>query len=143
MMRIPSEVSYIRKISAEIESYLKANNIEDSAIFDIRLCAEEAVKNAILHGNGGKKDKAVFISYSLEGGRFTLEVEDEGNGFDPRMVPDPTAEDNLLKGSGRGVFLIHKLMDEVKYNSRGNRIFMVKLINKNNGGKANAGQAGR
>ena len=109
---------------------MKSHDVDESVIFDIRLCVEEAVRNAIVHGNKSNRDLPVHISYSLEGDRFTVEIEDQGRGFDPDKVPDPTLEENLLKGGGRGVFLIYKLMDEIKYNDEGNKIFMVKYIRK-------------
>jgi len=133
-MKIPSDTKRIREASSEIEKFLRSVNADDSLIFDIRLSVEEAIKNAIIHGNKSNEKLPVLISYSLDDGRFRMEVEDQGKGFDPASVPDPTTEENLLKASGRGVFLIEKLMDEVKYNERGNKIFMVKSIRKNKGG---------
>ena len=62
-----------------------------------------------------------------------IEIEDEGAGYVPDKVPDPTKEENLLVDRGRGVFLIHKLMDEVKYNDKGNKIIMTKYINNHKG----------
>ena len=133
-MQIPSDITYVRKISVEIENFLKSNDVDNSIIFDIRLCAEEAINNAIIHGNKKNKARSVFITYSLEGDKFTLEIEDEGEGFDPRQVADPVRDKNLLKGAGRGIFIIRKFMDEVKYNKKGNKIFMAKLIKKKKGG---------
>jgi serine/threonine-protein kinase RsbW len=127
-MKIPSDIKYIRKVSAEVEDFLKSKNVEKSLIFDIRLSLEEAIKNAIIHGNKNRKGLSVFITYSLKGGSFTMEVEDQGAGFDPAGVPDPTLEENLYKGGGRGVFLIEKLMDKVRYNDRGNKVFMLKNL---------------
>ncbi|MBL7157459.1 MAG: ATP-binding protein [Candidatus Omnitrophica bacterium] len=134
-MKIPSDIKYIRKVSTEIENFLKSKNVDKSEIFDIRLCVEEAVKNAIIHGNKNKKDLPVFISYSLEDGRFAIEIEDKGKGFDPGKVPDPTKEENLLTEGGRGVFIIRKMMDKVRYDnsSRGNKVFMVKFIGDKKG----------
>lgn len=133
-MRIPSDTRHIRRASYEIEKFLRSINTDDSLIFDIRLSVEEALKNAIIHGNKNDRKIPVFISYSMKGGKFRVEVEDQGSGFDPASVPDPTAEENLLKAAGRGVFLIGKLMDEVEYNDKGNKIFMLKLVPKNKGG---------
>lgn len=133
-MQIPSDIAYIKKTSAEVENLLKSNNVDDSTIFDIRLCVEEAIKNAIIHGNKKKSNLPIFISYSLKGGRFIIEIEDQGNGFDPDKIPDPTLDENLLRGEGRGVFLIQKLMDEVRYSDRGNKVFMVKYLKKHKGG---------
>lgn len=134
-MRIPSELSYIRKVSSQIEHFLRSKGVDDSNIFDIRLCLEEAVKNSIIHGNKNNKDLPVFITYSLDKDRFSVEIEDRGKGFDPDKVPDPTTEKNLLKAGGRGVFIIQKLMDEVKYNCSGTKTFMVKSVRKRREGK--------
>lgn len=133
-MRIPSDIKYIRKVSSEIENFLKEKKIDEIFFFDIRLSVEEAVKNAIIHGNNNNKKLSVAISYFLENDKFRVEIEDEGPGFDPKKVPVPTLEENLLKAGGRGVFLIEKLMDEVKYNRRGNKVTMVKYFRKNKGG---------
>ena len=132
-MKIPSDISYIRKISAEMEEFLRSRKVNDSAIFDIRLCVEEVVKNAIIHGNKGNRELPVNISYALKGNEFSIEVEDQGEGFKPEKVPDPTKGENLYREGGRGVFLIHKLMDKIEYNDRGNKIFMVKFIDKDKG----------
>lgn len=134
MMKISSDIKEIRKASAEVENFLKANNIDKSSVFDIRLCVEEAVKNAIIHGNKKNKNTPVFIQYSLDGDKFKMEVEDKGNGFNPDELPDPTLDENLLREGGRGVFLIHKLMDEVKYSNNGNKVLMIKFVKKNKGG---------
>jgi len=133
-MKIPSDIKYIRKISKEIENFLKPHKVSDSVLFDIRLCFEEALKNAILHGNNAKRDLPVFVSYSLNKDRFTMEIEDQGKGFNPDKNPDPTKGKGLLKEGGRGVFLIQKLMDEVEYCGRGNKVVMVKYIGKSKGG---------
>jgi serine/threonine-protein kinase RsbW len=133
-MRIPSDISYIRKTSKEIEKFLKEHSVSESEIFDIRLCAEEAIKNAIIHGNKEKKNLFVNISYGFDDGKFIMEVEDEGEGFNPGELPDPTEKENILKSGGRGVFLIYKLMDKVEYKGRGNKAFMVKSIKYKKGG---------
>ena len=66
--------------------------------------------------------------------KITIEIEDKGDGFKPEKVADPTREENLFNLGGRGVFLIQKLMDEVQYKGRGNKVFMVKFLKKNKGG---------
>ena len=110
--------------------FLKEHKIEPSVIFDIRLAAEEAIKNSIIHGNKSDRKKQVSISYSLDDNKFKLAIGDEGEGFRPFELPDPRDEENLLKLGGRGVFLINALMDEVKYNDSGNEVSMVKFIRK-------------
>ena len=133
-MKIPSDIKHVRKASAEIENYLRSKKIDESIIFDIRLSVEEAIKNAILHGNKGQKDLSVLVSYLLNGKEFTVEVEDAGSGFAPAGLPDPTKDENLAKAGGRGVFIMQKLMDETKYNARGNKVSMLKYV-KSKGGR--------
>lgn len=84
--------------------------------------------NAITHGNRRDRRKSVKITCWAEGDKLNIEVEDEGGGFDYRTLSDPTTNDNLTKGSGRGVYLIHNLMDEVVHNGIGNKIKMVKYL---------------
>jgi len=127
---IPSDVKYIRKVSSDVLKSLSSYAPDGSLSFDIKLCVEEAVLNAIAHGNRRDKDKRVRIAYWVEDGRLIVEVEDEGRGFDYRNISNPTEEGNILKASGRGVFLIRHLMDEVEYNDSGNRIRMVKKLTK-------------
>ena len=139
-MQIPSEIKQIRIVSSEIENFLKnKHKLSDSVLFDIRLCIEEAVRNAIVHGNKNKKDLPVLINYYVKDGNFAIEIEDQGKGFDPKKVPNPLTGENLWRAGGRGVFLMHKVMDKVEYNSRGNKVFMVKFIDGNNKEAKNAG----
>ncbi|MGH9900606.1 MAG: ATP-binding protein, partial [Pyrinomonadaceae bacterium] len=90
------------------------------------IALDEAFVNAVKHGNKGDASKLVRITadLSVKEARFT--VEDEGEGFNLRDIPDPLDPSNLFKTSGRGVLLIYNIMDEVEYNERGNRLTMVK-----------------
>ena len=141
-MKIPSDISYIRKIGSRIEDFLKFRNVDPFTIFDVRLSVEEAIRNSIIHGNKSDRKLPVFVEYYLDNGRFTVAIEDRGRGFDHKKVPDPTTEENLLREGGRGVFLMKKLMDAVEYNSRGNKVNMVKFIRKVKG-EGYAGEAGK
>ncbi|CAN5382785.1 hypothetical protein BH20ACI2_BH20ACI2_09540 [soil metagenome] len=98
-------------------------NPEQSNLF---VALDEAFVNAVKHGNKYDMHKLVRIraEVSKEEARFT--IEDEGEGFDVASVPDPLDPENLFKTSGRGVLFIYNIMDEVKYNARGNRLTMVK-----------------
>ncbi|MFA5144315.1 MAG: ATP-binding protein [Candidatus Omnitrophota bacterium] len=124
----PSEIGYIRKTSSEILNGLSRCKVTDDKLFEIKLCVEEAVRNAIVHGNKLDGKKLVKVSYWVDGDRFIIEIEDAGEGFDPRKVPDPTVNSNMLKESGRGMFIIRKLMDKVDFNSKGNKIRMEKKL---------------
>jgi len=88
---------------------------------------DEAFVNAVKHGNKFDLTKMVRISVDLSPEKASFTIEDEGEGFDVGKIPDPTDPENLFKTSGRGVMFIYNIMDEVKYNSRGNRLTMVKL----------------
>lgn len=129
VVKIPSDIKYTRRVSSGVLESLASYRMSESDIFDIKLCVEEAVINAITHGNRRDKRKPVKISHWIEDNRLNVEVEDAGGGFDYKGLSDPTAGDNLMKGSGRGVYLIKSLMDEVEYNEVGNKVKMIKYLN--------------
>ena len=82
--------------------------------------------NAIKHGNGLDCDKKVHVEIKVTGDEFYSRITDDGEGFDPGDVPDPTADENLEKTSGRGVMLIKNFVDKVAYNEKGNSIELFK-----------------
>jgi len=125
---IPSEIRYVREISSKIIKELGSRNVGESALFDIKLCVEEIVRNAIQHGNLSDKRSRVRIHYRIKDGLFTIEVEDSGSGFNHNKVPDPTHKDNIFKGSGRGVYLVRRLMDKVEYSEKGNKVKLTKRL---------------
>jgi len=133
-IEVPSEVAHIRIVSDKILNSLKDYNLNEDELLDIKLCIEEALRNAMEHGNKSKKNLPVKISYCVNKDKLEVTVEDVGRGFDYRKLPDPTKDENIMKGGGRGVFLILRLMDEVIFSDKGNRITMVKKIN--HGGSA-------
>lgn len=89
---------------------------------ELRLALEEALVNGLRHGNGGDPSKRVVLRYRVCAEEVLVEVEDEGPGFDPSAVPDPTVEENLLKPSGRGLLLMRHCTCWVRYYGRGNRL---------------------
>ena len=95
-------------------------------LFSVRLALEEALANAIKHGNQMDPNKSVHISCHIDEHRIRLVVEDEGQGFQLNDVPDPTTEENLDKPSGRGIMLIRSFMSLVEYNETGNRLILEK-----------------
>jgi len=129
-MQITSDIENIKVISAEIVNSIKKykKDVHNDTLFDIKLCIEEAVRNAIVHGNKSQKDLHVDISYNIDDNKIKISVEDQGKGFHVEAVPDPTDEQNLYKESGRGVYIIHRLMENVTYNEKGNRVIMEKKL---------------
>jgi serine/threonine-protein kinase RsbW len=91
---------------------------------------EEALVNAIKHGNGLNPSKKVRIAYHVRAEHFEIVVADEGPGFDPDEVPDPTAPENLERCCGRGLMLMRHYMSEVAFNRRGNSVRLRKLRKK-------------
>lgn len=125
-IEIPSNIKYIKKVSQEILEHLERLNVDQSIQFDVRLAVEEAVRNAMEHGHFDNEALPISILYSVDSDKVKIVVEDKGEGFDLKKIPDPREGDNLFKGGGRGVFLIYKLMDEVQYNKKGNKVTMAK-----------------
>ena len=95
-------------------------------VFGVRLALEEALVNAIKHGNGMDPNKKVHIECRVSRERVWIRIRDEGEGFDLNALPDPTLEENLEKPSGRGVLLMREFMTNVEYNDRGNCVTLEK-----------------
>ena len=92
---------------------------------NFRVGLTEALSNAMRYGNGDDPSKRVIVEVSMLRGRVEARVRDQGLGFDPALVPDPTQPENLTKPCGRGLFLMRELLDEVTYNDRGNEVTLV------------------
>ncbi len=123
---IPSAISLMHPILDYLMKRVEkvgVVNLENSNLF---IALDEAFVNAVKHGNqfDVKKNVRITAEVSPKEARFT--IEDEGEGFDVNSIPDPLDPENLFKTSGRGVLLIHNIMDEVRYNERGNRLEMIK-----------------
>ena len=110
----------------ELLDLLELDGWSHDDMFAIRMAVEEAVMNAIKHGNDEDRDKKVYVLFRLNEDEFYAKISDQGNGFCPDDVPNPTEEANLEKTSGRGVMLIKNFVDECKYNSCGNSVELVK-----------------
>lgn len=127
---ISNDNHLLKQESKKLIDALKEQGVDEEIVFDIHVGFEEALRNAMIHGNKSNPDKKVKIETDIGEEALTIIVEDEGAGFDPVKVPDPTKDENLLKESGRGVYLMHHLMDEVRYENGGRRVVMVKFFNK-------------
>jgi serine/threonine-protein kinase RsbW len=124
---IPSDPLEACRVQEHIERLLAANHFDEREIFGIKLALEEALVNAIKHGNKMDRSKRVHIQYIVQPHRFEIGIADEGGGFDPGSVPDPLAEENLDRPSGRGLLLMRHYMTEVVYHPPGNRLTMAKV----------------
>ena len=110
-----------RVLETCLEGLLQCRH-DETAGFAIRLAMEESLANAMNHGNGGDSSKTILVEFDVAPGRFRAVVEDQGPGFNPETVPDPTAEENLTIASGRGLALMKAFMSEVVVVPPGNRI---------------------
>jgi serine/threonine-protein kinase RsbW len=124
---IPSDPTEARRVQDNIESQLKSCQFEESEIFSIKLALEEALVNAIKHGNQMDRAKKVHIQYRIRPDRFDIQIVDEGCGFDPEDVPDPLAVENLERPCGRGLLLMRHYMTEVNFHPPGNKLTMSKV----------------
>lgn len=123
---IPSDTSAGQSVQDRIIGFLEALDYHDRDVFGVRLAIEEALVNAIKHGNCLCDTKNVSVSCRLAQDRLWICITDEGAGFCPEDVPDPTEEENLERPCGRGIMLMRNFMSEVKYNKQGNCVEMEK-----------------
>jgi serine/threonine-protein kinase RsbW len=126
-----SRVEAVGEAAAAVSKYLNRLGIAEDVSFGIDMAVREAVTNAVIHGN--KLDEAKFVEVRLTNTPKGLEisVHDQGVGFNPNSVPDPTKDENLLKTSGRGIFFMRNFMDEVEWfhgPQGGTNVRMVKKL---------------
>ena len=97
---------------------------------NIAMAVREAAVNAVLHGNAHDPAKKVFVVYERAGDALIITVTDQGKGLEPDCIPDPLSPENLMKGSGRGIFLIRAFMDEVRFRNThpGTEITLIKHV---------------
>ena len=124
---LPSERGASRLIMDEVLDKLGEHGWASADIFSIHLAAEEAIVNAIVHGNKLSADKKVHVECFVSPTVARIEITDEGDGFKPNEVPDCTQDDRLEVPNGRGVMLIHNFMTRVEYNEKGNHVLMEKV----------------
>lgn len=121
-----SSIDNASSVVAEIFAMLEEREWSGHDLFAVHLAIDEAIVNAVRHGNKFDESKSVQVTAEVGHASFFIEVIDEGAGFNPADVPDPTADENLDKPSGRGVMLMKSFMTEVDYLGRGNHLRMRK-----------------
>jgi serine/threonine-protein kinase RsbW len=123
---IPSDTQNIEGVVGRVVNLLEENGcIQD--LGNVQLALHEALMNAVLHGNHSDPEKYVRLCVAIqEGGGILIVVKDSGSGFDPNKLPDPTLGVNIYRESGRGVYLIQQLMDEVEYKFEGGTALIMR-----------------
>ena len=123
---VPSELGAGKVVLDELLEKLEELGWPQRDVFGIHLAVEEALANAIGHGNQLDPAKHVHVVSSLRANLLRIEIADEGDGFDPGSVPDPTDSENLETASGRGIMLMRNFMSRVDFSQAGNRVIMEK-----------------
>jgi len=118
-LKIISKIENLRKVEKLVDELSSDYNISADVYGNILIAALEAANNAILHGNKLDEKKFVNISVIMETQKLTIKIDDEGNGFDYKNVPDPTAPENIENVNGRGIFLMEKLSDKIEFTRNG------------------------
>ncbi|MBX3409739.1 MAG: ATP-binding protein [Phycisphaeraceae bacterium] len=125
-LSVVNDPEQIRRAEGLLVEAIERHAYSKAAIFAIRLSFNEAISNAFRHGHATlPADLPVFFTYAVAADQVRIEIEDQGPGFDPSTVPDPTLEENIERGSGRGLLLIRSYMASAEYNAKGNRLAMV------------------
>jgi serine/threonine-protein kinase RsbW len=116
-IEIESDPNNLITVEEFVNYFAKDLGVNDNKMNGLLLSVTEATTNAIIHGNKCDANKKVFINVLVEDDKIIIKVKDEGEGFNPENIPDPTEPQNLLKDSGRGVYLMRVYMDDLKYNA--------------------------
>lgn len=126
---LPSAIATMHSVLDYLMKRVEKMGVIDVQKSNLFIALDEAFVNAVKHGNKFDAQKLVKITAEVSTKEAKFTIEDEGEGFNISEIPDPTDPENLFKTSGRGVMFIHNIMDEVKYNERGNRLEMIKRKN--------------
>ena len=123
---LPSDLRIIEAAVSYLVGRCRAFSFEGPRLdLNFRVGVTEALANAVIYGNEGDPAKTVRVEFALRPDEVEVRVIDEGPGFDPSTVPDPTTPEHLTDPGGRGLFLIRNLMDQLEFNARGNALRMV------------------
>ncbi|RRA49203.1 ATP-binding protein [Acidipila sp. EB88] len=114
-LTLASSLASVDQVEQTAEHLAAEAGIDEDARFGITMAVREAAANAVFHGNKGNSAKHITASFENTGTSLIFCIADEGEGLDPDTLPDPLAPENLMRGSGRGIFLIRSFMDEVHF----------------------------
>ena len=127
---IASRFELLDSVGAVLAHVAGILGFDDEASHYMNVAVRESVVNAIKHGNKGDETKRVAVAFTLHPNALEVRVQDQGSGFDPSEVPDPTNPENLLKAAGRGIFFMRSFMDEVSYTFSPRGGTTVRLVKK-------------
>ena len=130
-VRISSRREFLDPVHSLSERLIQEVGFSEDESYWLVTAVREAVTNAVIHGNREEPGTHVEVAYELCEDRIRITVKDQGNGFDPASLPDPISKEHLMDSSGRGVFLMQQLMDEVSYSfpeSGGTTLSMMKKL---------------
>jgi len=113
--KLASTMDSVAEVEAAAEKLTHSAGMDEDEGFRVVMAVREAAVNAVLHGNGYDPNKQITVSLENNGKSLVITVADEGEGLDPEKIPDPLAPENLLRGTGRGIFLIRSFLDEVHF----------------------------
>ncbi len=115
---LPSHIEAVADGAAAATDFIQSCGVGEDAAFGVDVAVREAITNAMVHGNKEDEAKTIELTLNCLGRELEIEVKDQGEGFDPTSIPDPTEPANILKTSGRGIFLMRSFMDEVQWSMR-------------------------
>ncbi|MEW5993260.1 MAG: ATP-binding protein [Candidatus Zixiibacteriota bacterium] len=127
---VPSDTRFLPEVDEFVEEFLRRHGVTESLIADIAISVSELVINAVAHGGRTAPGEPVTISIEKSDGRVTISVADRGAGFNPDEIDDPLADENLLKETGRGIFIVRSLMDtvDIEIGQRGTTVTISKAV---------------
>jgi serine/threonine-protein kinase RsbW len=115
-IEIESDPNNLITVEEFVNYFAKDLGLNEEQLATLLLAVTEATTNAIIHANKCDKSKLVTVDVNVQNSKLIIKVIDEGKGFDPSQIPDPTQPENILKDSGRGMYLMKVYMDDLKYN---------------------------
>ena len=135
----------VAEVEAAAEKFTQAIGMDEDESFRVVMAVREATVNAVLHGNDYDPHKQVSVSFENTGTSLVITIADQGEGLDPATLPDPLAPENLLRGTGRGIFLIRSFLDEVHFRQLhpGTELTMIKHLSPAVSNDAGGSEAGK
>ncbi len=112
---LKSTMESVGEVEAAADKLAEEAGLDEDERFRLAMAVREAAVNAVLHGNEYDPSKQIAVSLENTGSSLVISIADQGKGLDPETLPDPLAPENLLRGTGRGIFLIRSFMDEVHF----------------------------